>query len=188
MSQRPALTPEQERAVEMLDIPPQYRKWTLDDYSQAVRLALAPFLAGYRWSAFLCGGVGTRKTSLAAAMLRRWRVSGKPSGGAPYGEFVQPSRFTSLARDMDNGRVALASWRKASILVLDDVSAYRNTPHIVETLLLLLSARYDDVRPTIITSNLRLPELATHLDPRIASRLQDGVCVDLGDVDTRGKA
>lgn len=168
------------------DIPSRYAAWRLEDYPPAITARLGTFFARQVWSVYLCGAVGTRKTSIAAAVLRRWRALGLPSnGGFAYGEFVTPDRFVDACRDFEGGKSRLEAWRTAPILVLDDIGAFRSTPHIVESLLLFIGCRYNRDLSTIATSNCGPAELAQQIDARIASRFQDGVLLDLGHVDTR---
>lgn len=152
----------------------------------SLRLELIPFLARNAWSLFLYGAVGARKTSVAAATLAYIRASGKwGSEAGGYGEWVSPDKLRTAMLDMERGKYAIEAWRMARVLVLDDLGAVRSTPHAQETVVQLILSRYDVIKPTIITSNLGLPTLAEHLDGRIASRLQEGVVLDVGDVDWR---
>ncbi len=177
-----ALTPD---SVYDRDIPPKYRGWVLADYSEAVSERVGPFLAREVPTVYLHGTVGTKKSSLAAALLRQWRALGQPSKRGGWGEFLPAYVLADTLRDFEGGKGKVAHWRDCPILVLDDLGAARNTPHITEQMLFLVQRRYDRERPTIITSNLTLAELADHLDPRAASRMQEGIVLDLGTTDCR---
>ncbi len=183
ISQPSASTLDAER---MPDVPVHYRRWALADYDPAVAEGVEPFFRRQKWAVFLTGCVGTRKSSIAAAVLRHWRAMALPSNhGYAWGEFVPMHKLAAAARDFANGPVKLDAWTNAAILVLDDIGAVRSTPHIVETVLHLVLHRYDRDLPLIATSNLSLPELAQVLDERAASRLQEGVVLDLGTKDRR---
>jgi len=177
---------EASRCISGPDIPEHYRRWMVDDFSAEIYTALHPFFGLRATSVYLHGIVGSRKTSLAAAILRQWRAMGLPSGGGyGYGEFVASGTFARQARDFETGPQAMASWRQTGIIVLDDVAGARSTPHLVEQLAHLICHRYDRNLPVVATSNLNLGELADALDARIASRFQDGIVLDLGDKDWR---
>ena len=45
------------------------------------------------------------------------------------------------------------------LLVLDDLGAQKTTEWVTERLFVIINARYDDLLPTIITSNIYLEEL-----------------------------
>jgi DNA replication protein DnaC len=169
----------------MRDVPEHYRHWKLTDYSPSLREAVGPFLCRERASLYLHGFVGTRKTSIAAAVLRECRAMDWDSRDWGYGQFVMADKFRAAILDFDSGPGRLYHWRTASVLALDDVGTLRNTPHAVEQQSQLLCYRYDHGLPTVLTSNLTLDQLAEYLDARIASRMQEGVVLDLGTRDWR---
>ena len=177
----------------MLDVPPKYRAWTLADYSPAVANVLEPFLSGKVWCAYLTGSVGTRKSSLAAAILRRMRKAlpgstpGRSGDGTGcWGEFVTPELFRVAINDFKGiGKQQISDWKNARLLVIDDLGVLANTAYAQEQQLHLVCRRYDRELPTIVTSNLSLDELARQLDLRVSSRLQEGILLDLGTKDTR---
>ena len=166
-------------------MPAEYRRFTLADYPASVRAQLAPFFDGRRWSAYLWGSVGTGKSCLAGAMLRECRETRISRYEGGWGEFLTPERLRSATLDLERGFIRFAAWQAAAVLVLDDLAALRGTPHVVEHLIRLIGTRYDERRATIVTSNLSLDALGQHLDPRIASRFQAGLVLDLGQVDRR---
>lgn len=178
------LTPDEN--IKMLDSPTEYRPWRLAQFTQAAIAEVMRFIVGPAWSLFLFGAVGTRKSSLASAVLRQWRACGHPStGGAGYGEFITPDRFDRAIYDFEVGKFKLEAWRIAPVLVVDDILAGGVKPRYAEQLLFLLCARYDCRRPVIVTCNHSLDEVSRILDPRIASRLSTGIVLDLGDRDSR---
>ena len=179
--------PKSKRELWNGDVPEKYRKWRLSDYSNFVAVALQPFFDGDVFSVFIHGSVGTKKTSIAAAILFEWRRRGLPSSGGGYGEFVPAYKACDAFRDFEKGSQKVEHWRNCPILVLDDIGAGRDTPHVTEQLLFLIQRRYDRDRATVITSNLDLAGLGQHLDDRAASRMQEGVMLNLGTKDVRAK-
>lgn len=178
-----------EREVWLEDVPEHYRRWRLGDYPENVRAALVPFLARQRPSVYLHGVTGCRKTSVAVGLLAAWRTGYRDYDGG-WGQFVTPPDFRAAMLDLNpggTGKAKLKAWQTAPVLVLDDLGALRATPHAHEQQLHLVLYRYDRNRPLIVTSNLRPAELAAKLDGRIASRLCEGIVLDLGNVDKRTK-
>ena len=168
------------------DIPVKYMKYSLPDFGEGIGSALLPFFSGEKLTVFLHGGVGSRKTSLAAAILREWRKTGKPScQGSQWGEFVAAYKFSEAAKDFDGGKVRVKFWKVAKVLVMDDIGSDRNTDFMREQLLFILQYRYDYEKPTIVTSNLGLAGFAKHVDPRASSRLQEGIILNMGNADSR---
>jgi len=175
----------------ILNLPPRYH-WRLEHYPvEWQQDALAFFADKECWSLYMHGNVGTRKTSFAVAMLVAWKQTCPWKVREPYsvkaakGVFLPPDEVAATLRDFERGKEALREWQEADMVVLDDIGASRSTPHIIEQLLYLLEKRYDWGRKTIITSNLDLDELAEYLNRRVSSRLQEGMLLDLGEVDAR---
>jgi DNA replication protein DnaC len=132
--------------------------------------------------------VGSRKSSLAAAVLKSWRILWPAmSGYGGYFAYITPEMLQTAARDFTNGQVKLKDWKEKPILVLDDLGAIRNTPHLVETVCTVIGTRYDNMRPTIVTANLDPKGISEFVDPRVSSRIQEGVVINMGEVDWRLK-
>ena len=173
--------------TEVLSVPERYRHHTLLAFPDAWAVRACDFIEGYRehGSLLLTGQTGSRKTTFSAAVLGAWRFTW-PEQEYPWmnGIFVPMHKAAEVFRDFSDTET-LTEWRNTSMLVLDDVGAQRSTPHLMESLLLLLEYRYDWMTPTIVTTNLDLDELSKAIDPRAASRLQQGIVLDCGDKDWR---
>ncbi len=165
------------------DLPARYR-WTLDDYPEDVRCRMTEFLDGGAWSLCLIGAVGTRKTSLAFAVVRHWRQRFK----APYDGVLAAAYFASevyITQIREMSHWLKDRCRETMLLVLDDIGAARSTPHVVEQLGFILKDRYDRGAKTLITSNLTLDALGRTMDERIADRLREGVTFFCGNASKR---
>lgn len=167
-----------------LDLPARYLRYGFDTFSPAIQNRVRLFLEEPMWSLYLCGAAGTKKTSLAIATLVELRGLLKAPADR-FGSFLPAYQAARQMRAMNAD--IIARWRTSPFLILDDLGANRDTPHVTETLLFLLEERYDYERKTIITTNLSVEGFAKHLDPRVASRLQEGMILDLGDKDARGR-
>jgi DNA replication protein DnaC len=92
---------------------------------------------------------------------------------APDSEATYPERFHQI--------------RQAGLLVLDDLGTENGTPWATEKLFQIVNYRYNQRKPTIITTNRDLDRL----DPRILSRIMDAeICrshiyIDAGDYRVR---
>lgn len=60
------------------------------------------------------------------------------------------------------------------LLILDDIGAEKPTEWVAETLYRIINQRYNDMLPTVFTSNLSLSELAPQIGDRTASRIAGG--------------
>lgn len=132
-------------------------------------------------SLFLTGPTGTGKSVTAAVLLWEYaRAATEREDGGRIGWtgsflFVTVPQWLSLLRgSFGTGETAgiLERTRGARVLVLDDIGAERPTDWTLGELTLLVDHRYSEELPTILTSNLSLPELSDRLgDDRIPSRI-----------------
>lgn len=167
------------------DVPERYRKVPHD-------LPLPPELAQWRgepWSVTLLGKAGSGKTwlgvrlfgSLAAPELADFSYYRRPDkswfvDAASFAERVR----SEIASDFDGRTLNRAL--NAGFLMIDDYGAERDSDFVQDKLSHLLRHRYNAMLPTIVTSNL---EALSVLEPRIASRLSEGLTLTLDSADRR---
>jgi len=124
------------------------------------------------WSLYIEGGVGTRKSSLAAAVVHAARAAGHRAA------------FATMPGAVERVRSFCEWWieqaRTVELLVLDDLAAGRDTAHVHEQLAAILMDRYDHQRRTLVTSNVPLDALGKAFDERLADRLREGRRLFLG--------
>lgn len=151
------------------------RAWPVDPRKPDASLAA---WNGTPWSVHLHGPVGTGKTMLAVELLRRLVAAGERSI-----EFVRageiPGRLYQ-ARDADE-RARLGN---VAALLIDDLGA-GHPGNAWAAVGEVIAARYDRLRPTIVTSNLSLKAVGL-TDLRIADRLGVGLSVELKGKSRRG--
>lgn len=121
---------------------------------------------GHQRGAFLFGGLGTGKSTLAALACRQWAKAGGESlylvvsellemlrpGGQDMAEDVASSQSDLMQRLLGTG-----------LLVLDDIGANTATGWVRERLFMIVNRRYDHNRMTILTSNYDLFAMAKRL-------------------------
>lgn len=78
-------------------------------------------------------------------------------------------------------------YSQVEYLLLDDLGAEKTSEWSISTLYTIIDERYREVRPTIVTTNLTLDEIAKQISPRIASRLSQGKILKLNLPDYRKK-
>jgi DNA replication protein DnaC len=120
---------------------------------------------------YLFGTSGSGKTRLAASIANKLLDKGIS---------VKWWNVTSLYLEIQgtfNGNGSsqeiLDDCTNAGLLILDDMGAEKPSEWTMATMYDILNTRIDDVLPTIITSNLKLEELANKADPRVISRIRD---------------
>ena len=126
-------------------------------------------------SGWLCltGATGTGKTHLALAATA---VIAEQHTAVYYANTAD--LIAELRASVNSPYDPLQPAMTATLLVLDDYGAERNTAFADEQLTRLLAHRYDRRLPTIITTNLTPDEL-TASRPRIASRILDSTVTTL---------
>jgi DNA replication protein DnaC len=126
---------------------------------------------------FLTGRPGCGKTHLACATLRRWIESGRRDA-----RFIVTGEFLSEMKQGFNDGTAAGVMRRAQsakLLVLDDLGSEMATDWVRDTMYMLVNYRLNHLKPTVITSNLLLGEIAETYHARLASRLAGEFAIDM---------
>jgi len=146
---------------------------------------------------FISGSPGSGKTHLAVAMMF-WNATRIASmGRSAYETKINlpdtalfesaPELLASIRRTFGQKQQEedlVSSISRVPLLVLDDIGSERATDWTAEIICRIVTNRINFMRPTIVTSNLKLGELH-HSDPRLASRLGEMNYIHLGEVDLR---
>jgi len=166
-------------------IPPKYSRKTFDTYKtgkpehearkqSAVEFAetFAPGKRGLMFS----GDVGTGKTHLAVAVLRRVVERGHSGYFANVIKLLDAIRATYSGGSAVNETTVLDGPFNADLLVLDDLGAEQTTGWVTEKLYGLINHRYDHEKTILVTTNSSFPELAEKISLKTASRLRE-MCI-----------
>lgn len=161
---------------------PRYVFATLDDVDDAVRERLTRWVRhvgeSTTGSLVLTGEVGSGKTHTAVAVARALFLAGRTVECWATVDLLDALR--------PDGGVELDQLADVDVLVLDDLGAERPSEWVAERLYALVNRRWLYERPTIVTTNLVLGELATGLGARAASRLlHDALILHLQGKDRR---
>ncbi|MEA9994304.1 ATP-binding protein [Pseudomonas sp. 10B1] len=127
-------------------------------------------------SVMLLGTVGTGKTHLATAMLqqaiREHAQDGLRGLYATAGSIIREVKATFGNLDRTEASV-YADLVRPDLLVIDEVGVQHGTDFERQVLFEVINGRYEQVKPTIIVSNLGIPELRECLGDRAVDRLRD---------------
>ena len=154
-----------EKLFKSAKIPARYRDKTLENFDASLQPKAYKIAVEYTktWpkrngeSLFFVGPVGTGKSHLARAilstMIRRHGISGLAASVPNLMDDLRPG-----ADDVkSNEQIQLL--KTVPLLVLDDLGAQKTTDWVTERLFVIINARYDELLPTVITSNIYLEEL-----------------------------
>ena len=134
-----------------------------------------------RGMACLLGPRGTGKTQLATEVARTfiadWLAAGREHDTPVvyvramelFGELRAAFRKGSDQTELG----AMQRFRKAPLLIIDEIQERGETDFEDRMLVLLLDQRYGDMVPTVMLSNLNRAELGASLGKSIVSRIQE---------------
>lgn len=132
-------------------------------------------------STYIYGMVGSGKTIMAACMLlteekRLYLQTDKTQGLDENCFFVKISEFffeiKRRYQTKESINDLLEKYSKAHLLVLDDLGIEKVADWTWDILYLLIDRRYENMKKTIITTNISLAEMADRMgDDRIPSRI-----------------
>lgn len=148
-------------------LPKRYAHSKFSDVPRELR-ELVEAVRQTRRGIYIHGPVGCGKTHAAYAIraeLERVGISVKLYSAPELFDWIRDDYDHKDALHMDR---LLAN---RGVIMIDDLGVEKATEWVKETLYRLVNKRYEEVLPTIITSNLDLGELADKLGDRVASRI-----------------
>lgn len=156
----------------------EMRQWTFesDDGSRSRVIEIAKRYCAYFESCkadgfgmVFCGEVGTGKTFTAVCIANRL---------ISQGYTVQVSNFADIVgkiqQDFSERNSCLKKLTDLDLLIIDDLSAERNSEYMNEQIFSVIDARYKAKQPMIFTTNLRADEIKEPVETikkRIYSRI-----------------
>lgn len=167
---RPARIRPARATIDVAPLIPPRHLWALE-------LDLPESLSGWigePWCVTFKGPNGAGKTSQATRLFAEAvaAIDAEAERRLPPPVWISGKRFVHQLRESVNGGESpVDSMLAASVLLLDDVRATErgdsNTAYVAEQLELVLCERYDWMRPTILTTDKEISEIA----PRLVSRV-----------------
>jgi len=123
----------------------------------------------------LYGTVGNGKSHMAVAILRTFLDVGRNARITKTRDLLFEIQATFGRTDGPTTEKVVARYRDCGLFVLDDVGTEKQTEWSRDVFYAILDAGYSNFAPIVLTANLRLAQLRTHLGPRLHSRLTE-VC------------
>ena len=147
-------------------------------------------------SVFLYGKSGTGKSHLMAALALRHTLMDLGMDVPPekaYARFVCVPDLLAIIKQSfgktgeDSEEEVFSTYANAQWLYLDDLGSEQSTDWSFMTLYRIVNHRYNNLLPMVVTSNLRLEDIAGGFSERIASRLLGMCeCIEMSGRDRRG--
>lgn len=121
----------------------------------------------------LIGGVGTGKTHLSIGLLKAVIQNGG------IGMFITASDLFMNIRDTWTRTSEISTLERVQqfvdldLLVIDEVGVQRGTDNEREILFSIINSRYNNLKPTVLLSNLSLKEVRAYIGERTFDRLKE---------------
>ena len=159
-------------------IPEKYYQVSFDNFKGGEKYITAcrKFVQTPDFSLMIIGAFGCGKTHLAVSIMRELFMENKSSGMLfkNVSELLLDIRESFRMDDKDNTEgIIIDKYSNAKILFLDDMGAEKTSEYSITTLYTLINKRYNDMKPTIVTTNLTIEQIEKQIHPRIASRFAE---------------
>lgn len=151
-------------------LPPKFLHARLADFARPLTELVSKWLSSPTEGLFIVGPTGSGKTHLAAAIVRMMYSVGKKASFRRASELYLQIRHSYDGSYLSETAI-LAGYRGTPMLVLDDIAAGSLSDHERRVALEVIDSRGNDMRPTVVTSNLSLEDIREKMDERISSRL-----------------
>ncbi|MFA5413258.1 MAG: ATP-binding protein [Patescibacteria group bacterium] len=124
-------------------------------------------------SLYIYGSVGTGKTFGAYALAKLYKANKIKVRVKNFADWLDKLR--SYYDDCRSEYEIKEEMRDEAVLILDDLGVEKQTDWTQEIMDRLVNARYEQIRPTIFTSNLAFGKLGERYGDRVASRIVEMV-------------
>lgn len=122
----------------------------------------------------MCGNPGTGKTHLACAIANHIAQKGRTTLFMTVMEAVRRVKQTWGRKDGESEADAIRRLQWPDLLILDEVGVQFGSTAEEIILFEVINGRYNELRPTILISNLSADSLSEYLGERVIDRMREG--------------
>lgn len=171
----------QAKLLEAASIPRRYQECLLSNYqpvkgnnSQLLALTLSHRLVreypAVNRGLLLMGPCGVGKTHLSVAILRGLIEKGVPCLFYEFGALLKEIQSSYNRESLESELKVLEPIFEAEILVLDELGAMTPTDWVIDTMMQIINARYNDKKLTIFTTNY-MDEVSNSFEESLTARI-----------------
>ena len=166
-------TPERFKNAKYEDVPEQIRK--IYEAGMSPELSMGETKRGM----YIYGSVGCGKTHYCYGLKANYDrpIQDTPIGYRP-GRYAPLWNMTELLRDMrldidrhEKNHIEEEVMENEGLIFIDDIGAEKISDWVAETFYLIVNKRYNEMRPTVFTSNLKPDDLKERIGDRTVSRI-----------------
>lgn len=124
-------------------------------------------------SFFMLGMVGTGKTHLSIGIALEIMQNGYTSVFTSASKMLRSIKETYRKDSEKSEGEVIAIYSTCDLLIIDEVGVQRGSDYEKDMLFDVINERYENLRPTIILSNLTLEEIKSYLGERVFDRVRE---------------
>jgi len=153
-----------------MTIPQRYKNASYADVPQNVKMSFENMLAT-KQGIYLYGGVGTGKTHITYGLLDYLQKQKILYALINTNDLFQEIRLDITREPGERKFIERDILNYEGILILDDIGAEKTSEWIEQIFYQIINRRYNNIIPTIFTSNLSIAELGNKIGDRTVSRI-----------------
>lgn len=124
-------------------------------------------------SFLMLGTVGTGKTHLSIGVALAVMINGNSAVFTSASKIFRAIKDTYSKSSYQKESEVMAIYTQCDLLIIDEVGVQRGSDFEKEAFFDVINERYENMRPTIILSNLTIDEIKVFLGERVFDRLRE---------------